>query len=247
MTINFENDNDIIVYALEKIITFARTSVQIFVAQCVGWLASIIGLEPGLISYIDNFPNRTRIAEHPHMACQTFYQHEVSAAPRNLSGDQRASDALDCAKIIVRQREPSPAILGSKLAQQDTILKECEVFLHDSKQLRDLAELTVTGRTKTGRTNPLESMKKAFKRESQGKEYNKTEGKEPGTIERRKTAGKCLHCAWPTEKKGSHTVKDCVRPIKLNTSTVGFPLRTYYRQDTQSPTCSESSKTSESS
>jgi hypothetical protein len=47
MTITFENDNDVIIYALEKIISYARRTQQIFVAQCVWWLASIIGLEQG--------------------------------------------------------------------------------------------------------------------------------------------------------------------------------------------------------
>jgi hypothetical protein len=45
MTITFANDNDVIVYALEKIISYTRKSQQIFVAQCMWWLASIIGLE----------------------------------------------------------------------------------------------------------------------------------------------------------------------------------------------------------
>jgi len=54
MTITFENDSDVIVYALEKIISYARKSQQIFVAQCVWWLASVIGLELGLIAHIDN-------------------------------------------------------------------------------------------------------------------------------------------------------------------------------------------------
>jgi hypothetical protein len=54
MTITFENDNDVIVYALEKIISYARRTQQIFVAQCVWWHASIIGLEQGINNYIDN-------------------------------------------------------------------------------------------------------------------------------------------------------------------------------------------------
>jgi len=54
MTITFENDNDVIVYAFEKVIADARRTHQIFVAQFVWWLAAIIGLEQGLISHIDN-------------------------------------------------------------------------------------------------------------------------------------------------------------------------------------------------
>jgi len=54
MTITFKNDNNVIVYAFEKVISYAKRTQQIFVAQCVWWLASIIGLEPELIVYIDN-------------------------------------------------------------------------------------------------------------------------------------------------------------------------------------------------
>jgi hypothetical protein len=60
MTITFENDNDIIVYPLEKVISYARRTQQIFVAQCVWWLASIIGLEQGLVNYIDNIESRIK-------------------------------------------------------------------------------------------------------------------------------------------------------------------------------------------
>jgi hypothetical protein len=58
MTITFENDNDVIVYALERIIAYARRSRQIFVAQCVWLIAPVIGLEEGLIIYIDNLQGR---------------------------------------------------------------------------------------------------------------------------------------------------------------------------------------------
>jgi hypothetical protein len=61
MTITFENDNDVIIYTLEKVISYARKTQQVFVAQCVWWLASIIGLEQGLIKFIDNLQLRVEI------------------------------------------------------------------------------------------------------------------------------------------------------------------------------------------
>jgi len=54
MTITFENENDIIVYALEKIICYARKHQNIFIAQSVWWIASVIGLADGLTLHIDN-------------------------------------------------------------------------------------------------------------------------------------------------------------------------------------------------
>jgi len=62
MTITFENVNDVVVYALEKIIASARRTQQIFVAHCVRWLASIIGLEQALITYIDNLRIRSEVS-----------------------------------------------------------------------------------------------------------------------------------------------------------------------------------------
>jgi hypothetical protein len=58
MTLNFENENDVVVSALEKVIAHPRRSQHIFVAQCVWWLASIIGLEQGLVIHIDNVHSR---------------------------------------------------------------------------------------------------------------------------------------------------------------------------------------------
>ena len=50
MTITFENDNDVIVYALEKIIAYTRNNQYIFVAQSIWWIVSVIGLTEGLVT-----------------------------------------------------------------------------------------------------------------------------------------------------------------------------------------------------
>jgi len=62
MTISFENNNDIIVYSLEKIISYAKDNQYIFLAQSVWWISSIIGLQQELIVHIDNLKERTDIA-----------------------------------------------------------------------------------------------------------------------------------------------------------------------------------------
>jgi hypothetical protein len=70
MTITFENDNDVIVYALVKVILYARRTQQIFVVQCVCWLASIMGLEQELVSYIDNIQARQQVVFVPEKALE---------------------------------------------------------------------------------------------------------------------------------------------------------------------------------
>jgi len=62
MTISFENKNDVIVYKLEKVISYARNNQYIFVAQCVWWLASVIGLQKGLVIPVNNHKMRSDIA-----------------------------------------------------------------------------------------------------------------------------------------------------------------------------------------
>jgi hypothetical protein len=58
MTITFENDNDVIVYALEMITYYARNNQYIFLAQSVWWISSIIGLQSELVTHIDNLRRR---------------------------------------------------------------------------------------------------------------------------------------------------------------------------------------------
>jgi hypothetical protein len=63
MTLNFESHNEVIVYAIEKIIAYARKTQRVFVAQVVWWLALVIGSESGLVIHIDNLHGRTIVVE----------------------------------------------------------------------------------------------------------------------------------------------------------------------------------------
>jgi hypothetical protein len=192
MTVTFENDNDIIVYALEKVIDYARRTQQIFVAQCVWLLAIIIGLEEALINHIDKLRGRTIIQK----------EHTAKEEDR-----------------------------------QDKILKECEEYLKDSRRLRDIAALKATGMTPTGCINPTAISKKHLRKNDRYKRklpeqpkesLSRTAGIDKAEIKRRKENDECLRCAWPSNRKGFHRVKDCRRPIKLNKETANFAkVKTY--------------------
>jgi hypothetical protein len=207
MTVTFENDNDVIVYALEKIISYARKTEQIFVAQCVWWLASIIGLEQGLANYIDNIQSRTNTTVIPDNVPSV--DRTVSPIPRDIQEDQR----------------------------QDKILKECEEYLKDSRRLREIAALKATGKTLTGFINPTAISKKHLRRKDRYKRklaespkegvprlaekgVLRTAGIDPTELRRRREVGECLRCVRPTDRKGAHWVADCRRPIKLDKGTV---------------------------
>jgi len=195
MTITYNNDNDIIVYALEQIIAHARRTQQVFVAQCVWWLVSIIGLEQGLVNYIDNIQPRQEIIIIPGKA--TERKETISPTPRDTPGNER----------------------------QDRVLKKCEEFLKDSPRLRDIAALKSKGKTQTGRINPTKISKISLqnKVKNASHDYSKTEGISDSEIQRWKESGECLRCAWPSARKGSHRVKDCIRPIKLDKGMASYP------------------------
>jgi len=63
MTLTFESDHDVIVYAFEKIIFYARHNRYIFLAQSIWWISSIIGLQQRLIIHIDNLKVRNEVSQ----------------------------------------------------------------------------------------------------------------------------------------------------------------------------------------
>jgi hypothetical protein len=172
MTITFENDNDIIVYPSERILSYASDNQYIFLVQSIWWISSIIGLQQGLILHIDNLRNRSdnttrRVSWEPH-----DIQHQ--------SWEQARDSVVAGTNTI----EPEPD-------QRDRILRECKEYLCDSRRLRDIANLKATGKSKSARINPLRSTKRAWlnKKKQPLKDYTKTEGIQEAEITRRKSAG----------------------------------------------------------
>jgi hypothetical protein len=213
----FENDNDVNVYAFETVISYARRTQQIFVAQCIWWLAGIVRLEQGLVNHIDNLHGSTVISKE------------------QCSEEVRNPAVLEAS--IFQDSQPEE----SKKDQQDIVLQECKEFLRDSGQFQRVAALKSKGDTRTGRINPTPISSKALRNKDrpqrqqaiqnrEGKCYDKTEGISGRDIQRRKGVGECLHCAWHADRKGTHRVKDCVRPIKLDKGTSSYPKAKEYQQ-----------------
>jgi len=221
MTITFENNNDVIVYALEKVISYARRTQQIFVAQCVWWLASIIGLEQGLVNYIDNIQTRQKVNVLLGKALDN--KKTMSPVPRDIQEDKR----------------------------QNQVLKECEEYLQESRRLRSVAtrEVDETVRTgqvestrvsnkflkkvdRKGRRNPKPdiSQPQRVEKKRKAKVFHQTEGIDEAEIQKRKSEGEFLRCAWPADRKGTHKVKDCIRSIKLKRGTASYPKAKEYQK-----------------
>jgi hypothetical protein len=209
MTITFENDNKVIVYALEKIIAYSHNPGYIFAAHCVWWLASIIGLERGLINFIDDIQSRIEVQVIPD---------EVPEGS-NEAPEENWKVAGEAPEETTEER-------------QDKVLKVCEELLRDSRRQRDIAALKSKGKTKTRKINPLPISKQALRKKYNGsaKENLKSEGISDIEIQRRIREGECLHCAWPSKRKAAHKVKDCIRPIKLDKSTASYPKEKAYKQ-----------------
>jgi hypothetical protein len=103
MMITFANDNDVIVYALKKIFTYARDSQYIILAQSVWWIALIIGSQQELVIHIDNLKKRseatfwgaTHQAKDMFNQCDKSQQAEgKSAMPHNIKGHSRLHNEL---------------------------------------------------------------------------------------------------------------------------------------------------------
>jgi hypothetical protein len=124
MTITFENDSEVIVYGLKKIIAYARRTQQVFVAQCFWWLASIIGLESRLVNHIDTIREREDVFGqaqsternpgvpdqdlhpppiHPDRVLHIAREKSVSAVPRDLTEDQRLDLIIRCAEADIQE------------------------------------------------------------------------------------------------------------------------------------------------
>jgi len=175
MPITFKDDDAIIVYALECVIALAKRTQQIFVAQCVWWLALNIGLEQNLVSHIDS-----------------------------LQG----------------QRNTTPA---------EQVPRD---YPQESRRLGDKAALKVSGKTTTSRINPTSESKKNPRRSKRVPKSPavEIEGVEISEIKRRKAADECLRCAWPSDRKGIHWIKDCRRPIKLDKGTAPYARKNQYQK-----------------
>jgi len=139
MTITFENDNDIIAYALEKIICYARDNRYLFVAQSVWWLASIIGLSEGLASHIDNlrirFEARHLLAEEDQLSSKKDSSDKtLGSCDIGIQGSNIHPDRI----YRVGRDSESPEEVNSytELDRATIIISEGEKFISQSQKER---------------------------------------------------------------------------------------------------------------
>jgi hypothetical protein len=173
MTITFENDNDVIVYALEKIISYARKTQQIFVGHCIWWLASVIRLEQGLINYIDNLQQREDLVPASEK------ESSISRNPREDKRIPHSENLQDSLAGIHPDRIPQIEVPRGVSSQPrdlpedqrlDRILEEAEAVIQDSLKART--------NYSRGRVNPTPQAKAQLKQARKVKHLQEAKGKE---------------------------------------------------------------------
>jgi len=204
MTITFENDNDIIVYALEKVISYARDNQYTFLAQRVWWIASVIGLQEGLVIHIDNLRAKTLVG-----------------SPAKLKGRHSPDSSVHPSRVAQIQNSTTKysdsntgSISTTETDIHNEVINNCEIFLEQSKQERK----AIGRRTWQASRIIKRKAKNAIKTFS-----TQTEGIDGSELRRRKAAGECQRCAFPNNRKRSHKTIDCFRRKRVEKGTAPPP------------------------
>jgi hypothetical protein len=225
MTLSFESDKDVIIYALEKIISYAREYQYIFLAQSVWWISSILHLQEGLIIHIDNLKSR----EGVNLAQEV---HETSDGELPVKGTfihlSRAHQIQHSEDSYNESNSESDSTTETNIHNE--IIDNCEAFLAQSQEERKaVGRLTRQASKKVKRKADRIAKRKANKPiRTFG---TQTEGIDGSELRRRKAAGECQRCAWPQDRKGSHKTLDCFRWKRVEKGTAPFPKKKNYNKD----------------
>jgi hypothetical protein len=223
MTIAFANDNDVIVYALEKIISYARTNQYIFLAQSVWWISSIIGLQQSLINLIDNLKARAEVnlaKEVPDTSDGEIPTSEVIIHPDRVHQIQHSEDSY-----IVSDIE---SISTTETDIHNEVIDNCEAFLEQSREERKAIGRNTRHISRI--INRKAERKANWKAQKPIKTFGtQTEGIDGSELRRRKAAGECQRCAWSPYWKGSHTALNCKRRKRVEKGTAPTPKK--YNKD----------------
>jgi len=202
MTITFANDNDAIVYALEKIISYARNHQYIFLAQSVWWISSIIGLQEGSVIHIDNLKAREILGE-PEFGTGSAIP---NIHPDRVVNHQNYEDSYNTSE--------GESISPTESDIHNEVIENWETFLEQSK-----LERKAIGRKPQQASRVIKRQaKKPIKTFG-----TQTQGIDGSELRRWKAAGECQCCARPQDRKGGHKTLDCHREIRKKKGTADFP------------------------
>jgi len=143
MTINFKNDNNVVAYAHEKIISSTTDNRFIFQPQTVWWISSIIGLDKGLVIYIDNLNVQDDIG-NPELRADSPIHHDLSNEVENILSDSDRSNHYIHPSRIARVQGSNRDYIDSgdeSVSTTETnihneVIENCKLFLEQSRQER---------------------------------------------------------------------------------------------------------------
>jgi len=208
MPITFETDNNAIVYALERIISYTRKNQYIFLPQSVWWIASIIGSQQGLVVYIDILRERLAAYQSPSInQCDRDNIH-----PDRISRIKKPIPNLDssnCGSSRDSSESESEQLSTSEDSLHDQKLNHCEEFLQQSKQEREkVARGTLQiSKNTSWRISQRKKPRKSYK--DHAKWIDRSQ------LARRKAAGECQLCAWLGDRRGAIVSGGCGKKQKL--------------------------------
>jgi len=169
MTINFENDKDVIVYALEKIICYARDNRYTFVGQSVWWIASVIGLVEGLATHIDNLRIRFEaghlVAEEDHLPVEK----DLRVIPQKRICTEAQDSYIHPDRLLQVDRSsgnPEAKTSQAELDRASLLIQGGNKFVNQSRKDRRALKQRpcVLSRTRSGKVPIKNSKQKQRKR-----------------------------------------------------------------------------------
>jgi len=199
MTITFENDMDIIVYALEEMISYAQNYQDIFVAQSVRWISSIIGLQHRLVIYIDN------------LKVQRIIGKAAAASDTQLIHSSRLVTLQESSNDVLALGDKS--INTTETVIHNEVIENYDILLEQPKPHRK-----AIGRQTRQASRVINKKVKPLKTFS-----SQTQGIDGSELPRWRTAGECECCAWPEDLIGGHGTIDCCLVIRKKIGTAHIP------------------------
>jgi hypothetical protein len=201
MTITFGNDNNVIVYALETIISYARHNQYIFLAQSVWWISSIIGLQQGLVNDIDTLKAREDI-DKPKLRSDPV---SPGIHPDRIANFRNSENSLCTSE--------GDSISTTETEIHSEVVDSYERFLEQLKQ----EGKTIGGKTRqVSRVVKQKADKKANRKKPLKTFGTQTEGIDGSELKRRKAAG------GASVALGQETEEEAIR---LSTTSVGKERR----------------------
>jgi hypothetical protein len=180
-----------------------------FLAHSIWWIASMIGLQEGLVIHIDNHKVRTDIGRTKRIPTLTANQDSFDTSKKEQSVP---SHNIHPSRIDQIQGSKD-SFIGTdteSISKKESeihieVIKNCNLFLEQRKQERKAV------RRKNRQISRID--KKKAKKQKKERSFKtcrgQTEGIDDNELHRRKSAGECQRCAWPQDRKGGHKTLDC--------------------------------------